>query len=278
MLCSIRGRPEPPPAVVRGWRAGRSLEIVERDAIICAWERGLRLPTYGDLDLIPVTGPQDVRDRSALAGLWQRALEQGITPGLARLPTAVPGLWSTVGSLVDRPGPGALASVGLKVSERPWAALLGAFQEAWQVRAALEASRTAGFDALPGGPIVTEQDRIRHMLTAEGYDCIRDWVAGFTDSVVDSDPLPITDEAVLEAILADGGDPVEVDLTARLPETLRRMGWHATKILPVGYQHLRMDETHRWSWNRPRLSTAADRGRCEARYPGCSVDRPHPLP
>ncbi|WP_232234547.1 YcaO-like family protein [Actinoplanes sp. N902-109] len=256
-------------------RRAALLEIVERDAVICAWERGLRLPAYRDLDLIPVHGPDDVRDRAGLAKLWQRALEHGITPGLARIPTAVPGLWSAVGSLVDAPGRGALASVGLKASDRPWAALLGAFQEAWQVRAALQA---ADPEQPAPGTIVTEHDRIQYMLTRDGYDCIRDWVAGFTGPVVDPEPRRSTDEAVLEAVLADGGDPVEVDLTDRLPLTLRTMGWRATKILPVNYQHLRMDETHRWSWNRPRLATADVRTGCEARYSGCSADRPHPLP
>lgn len=254
------------------------LEVVERDAVIAAWERGLRLPAYGDPERIVPAGPGDQRARSTLIGLWQQAQARGIAPLLARVPTAVPGLWCVVGSLVDPAGPQAMATVGLKVSDRPWDALLGAFQEAWQVRAALEQSRADRPPADPRTTIETEQDRIHYMLTREGYESIRDWVAGFVPGGQPPAVREVSDGDLLEAVLADGGDPVAVDLTARLSPVLQGMGWCAVKVLPVGYQHLRMDERHRWSWNAPRLESAPRRTGCEARYPGGSARRPHPLP
>ncbi|MFI5758066.1 YcaO-like family protein [Streptomyces sp. NPDC051569] len=301
------------------------LEIVERDAVLGAWERGLRLPAYDDPDQVdlgpagtaqagsaqagpgqagpgqagpgqagpaqagsaqvgtaqagPAHGsPGDRRSRTALTRLWRQARDRGITPRLARVPTAVPGLWCVIGSLVDPAGPGALATVGLKASDRPWDALLGAFQEAWQVRAALESSRAAGPRDEPLKTIVTEADRIHHMLTPDGYASVRDWVEGFVPAPGSPPAVDVSDEDILRAVLADGGDPVAVDLTPRLPPVLRSMGWCAVKVIPAGYQHLRMDESHGWSWNAPRLESAVARTGCEARYPGRSAARPHPLP
>lgn len=254
------------------------LEVVERDAILVAWERGLRLPSYTDPeDVVPRTAASGAA-RSALMSLWALARGEGLTPKLARLPTAVPQAWCFVAALVDPARPGALATVGLKVSDRPWEALLGAFQESWQVRTALELSRDE-MGVLPlDGPITDEDDRIRHMLTPEGFDSIRDWVEGFVPGERPAAPAPVNSGDLLHGILADGGDPVSVDLTPRLPAQLRSMGWHAVKVIPVGYQHLRMDERLTWSRNRPRLASAPERTGLTARYPETSPERPHPLP
>ncbi|MFU8872165.1 YcaO-like family protein [Micromonospora sp. SL4-19] len=255
------------------------LEIVERDAVTVAWERGLRLPSFPDPAEMTAVDPAGQKARTALLTLWRRAHDEGIIPSLARLPTAVPGLWCVVGALVDPPGPGAIATVGLKGSDRPWEALLGAFQEAWQVRTALELTRAEGGATDPVTMVETEHDRIRHMLTAAGYESVRDWVMGFT-AAGEATPTTATvaDQDILRAVLADGGDPVLVDLTPRLPAAVRAMGWCAVKVLPVGYQHLRMNERHRWSWNRPRLASAVGRTGHSAQYPGPCPDRPHPLP
>ena len=254
------------------------LEILERDAILTAWERGLRLPSYTDPEEVVPGDAGSGAARSALKSLWSLARSEGLAPKLARLPTAVPQVWCFMAALVDPAGPGALATVGLKISDRPWESLLGAFQEAWQVRTALELSRE-GLGATPlEGTITDEDDRIRHMLTPEGFDSIRDWVEGFVPGERPAPPTPVTSADLLRGILADGGDPVSVDLTPRLPEQLRNMGWHAAKVIPVGYQHLRMDERPGWSWNRPRLESAPERTGLPARYAGASPERPHPLP
>lgn len=270
-----------------GAAAGRSvemslraalLEIVERDAVMCAWERGLCLPRFPDPGSVGAVEPDATRARAALLGLWSRALDQGITPSLARLPTAVPGLWCVVGALVDPDCPRALATVGLKASDRPWDALLGALQEAWQVRTALDLTRAGGGPVEPPPAIATEHDRIAFMLTADGYRSVRDWVAGFVPGAAVEPAVRVRTEEILGAVLADGGDPVVVDLTRRLPAAVRTMGWSTVKVLPVGYQHLRMDERHHWSWNRPRLQSAAARTGCRARFDAGAQERPHPLP
>ncbi|MET9610521.1 YcaO-like family protein [Streptomyces sp. NPDC006512] len=251
------------------------IEVIERDAFTVAWGRQLRLPAYTD-PAAAVTTPADRPTAEALRGLWQRALDADITPTLARIPTAVPGLWCIVASLVEPARPGALATVGMKASDRPHDALLGALQEAWQVRTALE---TARLDPRPVPEVlVTEHDRIQYMLTPRAHTAVSDWVAGFTPSRRPMTPTEVSTEDIVAGILADGADPVVVDLTPRLPATVASMGWQAVKVVPAGYQHLRMDETHRWSWNRPRLDSAPERTGCPARLDDHTAAAPHPLP
>ncbi|MFF3940613.1 YcaO-like family protein [Streptomyces phaeofaciens] len=250
------------------------IEIVERDAFTTAWGRRLRLPSWTD-PLTAVAGSPDHPTGEALRALWQRALAEGIEATFAHIPTAVPGLWCVLACLVE-PG-GAMATVGMKASDRPHDALLGALQEAWQVRAALEAS--ASFGPLPASaPVVTEHDRIRHMLTGRARDAVRDWVAGFTPAVQPMTVSEVGTDDLLAALLADGADPLLVDLTPRLPATATAMGWQAVKVIPAGYQPLRMDETHDWTWHLPRLASAPERTGCPARLDDHRAAAPHPLP
>lgn len=255
------------------------LETIERDAFTVAWERGLRLPTITDPDAAAPGDPADpgeVRARETLARLWRLTGSAGLRPVLARVPV-VAGLWCVVATLVDA-DPAGRCSVGLKVSDRPWAALLGAFQEAWQLHAAM-----AGFadgPALTREQVVTEEDRVRYLTTPAGIADTRDWVAGFLPATPGSPwpaPSPVPTDDLVAAVVADGGDPLLVDLTPRLPAALRAMGWRSVKVVPVGYQALRMDESRRWTFHRDRLATAPDRTGCEARYPA-GTGRVHPLP
>ncbi|MGW3655956.1 hypothetical protein ACWD6R_09685 [Streptomyces sp. NPDC005151] len=50
------------------------------------------------------------------------------------------------------------------------------------------------------------------------------------------------------------------------------------KVVAPGYQNLRMDETHEWSWHLPRLASAAERTGCPARRDDPRDAAPHPLP
>ncbi|MFF4228970.1 hypothetical protein [Streptomyces sp. NPDC001820] len=79
-------------------------------------------------------------------------------------------------------------------------------------------------------------------------------------------------------LLVDGADPLAIDLTGRLPVALREMGWAAVKVVPVGYQQLRMTESYGFSWNTERLRTAESRAGLAADGRPAYRDRPHPLP
>ncbi|MFB7931418.1 YcaO-like family protein [Streptomyces sp. NPDC056039] len=249
--------------------AAAMTEVTERDALTVAWDRQLRLPTY-------TPSPAD----TGLRAVWERARAAGLTPVLARIPTAVPGLWCMTACLIDPEGPGALATVGMKASTRPAEAAAKAFQEAWQVRAALRALRAQG-EMGHLGPIVTEHDRLSHMLTRPAYEAVRDWVAGFQEPGTLPAPPPARDlgaEEIRRALTADGAGLLAVDLTPRLPQAVAAMGWHVVKVLAPGYQNLRMDETHGWSRHLPRLASAAERTGCPARLDDPREAAPHPLP
>ncbi|MFD4938008.1 YcaO-like family protein [Streptomyces virginiae] len=249
--------------------AAAMTEVTERDALTVAWGRQLRLPTY-------TPSPAD----TALRAVWQRAGAEGLTPVLARIPTAVPGLWCMTAFLIDPEGPDALAAVGMKASTRPAEAAVKAFQEAWQVRAALRAVRAQGGSGHPA-TVVTEHDRLCHMLTRTAYETVRDWVAGFQEP----DPLPALPPTrdlgaaeIRRALNADGAHLLAVDLTPRLPSAVAAMGWHVVKVVAPGYQNLRMDETHLWSWHLPRLASAPERTGCPAGLDDPRTAAPHPLP
>ncbi|MFF7309683.1 YcaO-like family protein [Streptomyces sp. NPDC008137] len=249
--------------------AAAMTEVTERDALTVAWDRQLRLPTY-------TPAPAG----TGLRAVWERARAAGLTPVLARIPTAVSGLWCMTACLIDPEGPGALATVGMKASTRPAEAAAKAFQEAWQVRVALRALRARGETGHPG-PIVTEHDRLSHMLTRPAYEAVRDWVAGFQEPVTLPAPPPARDlgaEEIRRALTADGAGLLAVDLTPRLPRAVAAMGWHVVKVLAPGYQNLRMDETHRWSRHLPRLASAVERTGCPARLDDPRDAAPHPLP
>jgi hypothetical protein len=149
-----------------------------------------------------------------------------------------------------------------------------------QVRAALRAPRGQGDTGRPAS-IVTEHDRLRHMLSRTAYESVRDWVAGFRDP----DPLPapspardLTAEEIRRALTADDAGLLVVDLTPRLPSAVAAMAWHVVKVLAPGYQSLRMDETHLWSWHLPRLASAPERTGCAAGLDDPREAAPHPLP
>ncbi|WP_031012255.1 YcaO-like family protein [Streptomyces sp. NRRL F-5727] len=249
------------------------VEVAERDALTVAWGRQLRLPTH-------TPAPEDTR----LRAVWQQAEAEGLRPVLARIPVAATGLWCMTALLIEPDAPGdtvPLAAVGMKASTRPAEAAVKAFQEARQVRAALRALRAQG-ETGPRGPlVVTEHDRLCHMLTRRSYDAVRAWADGFQEPVPlpgpsAAPPLPVRE--LTESMNADGAALLAVDLTPRLPAPVAAMGWKVMKVLAPGYQNLRMDETHRWSWHLPRLASAPDRTGCPARLDDPRDAAPHPLP
>ena len=80
-------------------------------------------------------------------------------------------------------------------------------------------------------------------------------------------------------LIADGLDPYLVDLTYHLPELARRQGWSVLKVVPVGYQPLRIDERTSFGWNSHRLGSVQDRTGVPTRLPLHQLSPlPHPLP
>ncbi|MDT3726769.1 YcaO-like family protein [Streptomyces sp. DSM 41972] len=246
------------------------LEMVERDAIMTAWQRGLRLPQV----ILPDAGPRPVREAQRLRTAAQAA---GTRTVLAEIPTAVPGVFCCTAVALDDDGQ--TAAVGSKASLAPAAAALGALQEALQIHSLLRNARALR-TAVRTEKITGEKDRIAFLLTREAGDLIRDWVDGFRSANVlpaDTAAPDVSPQALVSALVADGADPLLVDLTPRLPGPLKSMGWTVVKVIPVGYQPLRMSEEPTWNWNGHRLRTAEERTALTARY-APEQYRPHPLP
>jgi ribosomal protein S12 methylthiotransferase accessory factor len=264
------------------------LEIIERDAFMVAWERELRLPLL-DPDRLLRNGSMDASGRDArrrLAVLRDRLAAAGLLMVIASLPCGVPQVRGVVAVVIDLTSESPIAAVGCKASFDQVDSAAGAIQEALQIRSTM----INGRQRLSSGPpdeVVTDEDRVRWLASRHGFAAVSEWVAGFRAA---TEPAPTESVAgpssgsgqLVDAIVADGGDPIVVELTGRLPEPLRVMGWAAVKVIPVGYQHLRIDERMPHSWNVPRLASATERTGVPARAPWPSATdephRPHPLP
>lgn len=239
------------------------LETVERDAIIVSWTRRRRTRAI-DLDGRLADGPPDASWRR-VADLLALVRRGGMQPVLAELPLSVPGLVCVVGGVRVETPTGPATCVGAKVSDDPGQAVAGALEESLQLYRSLLAVRATATEP-PPSVITGDNDRLAFLASPRGAASIGEWLA---------DPLPSTypltlprlgTDDLLAALIADGLDPIVLDLSDRLPERVRAMGWSVVKVVPAGYQPLRIDERTTYGWNERRLG------------PGERCPDPHPLP
>ena len=109
-----------------------------------------------------------------------------------------------------------------------------------------------------------ESARARYCLGTRPAAHLRSWLEccreGAAPAAPSSGPGPAGERAALVAGLrAEGLRPLACDLTPRLPDRARELGWHVVRALVLGHQGLRMDERHDWSWVRRRLERWAER-------------------
>ncbi|MGR8009526.1 YcaO-like family protein [Streptomyces hypolithicus] len=256
------------------------LEMIERDVLLVAWERRLR-PTRIDVDAVgagPVRSGKENTHWRSLLRLWASARRAGLVPVVADLPTGVPGVVCTVAVIIDETGPQPLATVGCNATDRVGWSMLGALQEALQIRSAVVNQRESHGYGEPPAEIVDDDDRLRYVASRQCFDLVSEWAGGFRGTRTPRTEYKVTTAAIVTGLLADGADPMAIDLTGRLPVALREMGWAAVKVVPVGYQHLRMTESYGFSWNTERLRTAETRTGLSAARGPTGRSRPHPLP
>nr|WP_238420840.1 YcaO-like family protein [Streptomyces taklimakanensis] len=256
------------------------LETVERDAFTVAWERRLRLPRVRvDLDAAgDVPGGKENARRRSLRALWRKAEQAGLVPLVADLPTGLPGITCSVGVVLDEKRPAPLATVGCNATDDPWWSMLGALQEALQIRSVVVNSWDDRERGRAPAVIANDDDRLRYVASEDGHRCVSEWVEGFTGTREPRPRVQVPTEEIVRYLVEDGADPVAVDLTHRLPAPLREMGWAAMKVITVGYQPLRLVEDHPFTWNAHRLRTAQARTGCPAGPASRCPSRPHPLP
>ncbi len=235
------------------------LELIERDAVGIAWAAELTLQEYDVEAELALARPG--ADWRHLARLHRWALNHGLRPRLLRVP-GPPGLHCVLAAVLDGPS---LGAVGAKAHPDPGRALLVALQESLQIRDALRKLRAGWGGGVPE-VVRDDLDRARLWLTEPA-------AAELARRLRDLPPVPPGAPApepvdLLSTVVRDGGRPAVVDLTGRLPEAHRVMGWHAVKVVVAGYQALRMDERCEFTWQRERLVRAG------ARTPN---PFPHPL-
>jgi ribosomal protein S12 methylthiotransferase accessory factor len=252
------------------------LETVERDAVIVAWARQQRLLGV-DVDAALATADPDA-EWAELARTLALARTAGLEPTFARVPLGIDGLVCVVGGVRSNGAHHPLVSLGAKVSGHPATALYGAMHESFQLHDALRMFESAdAHEAV----VTDETERVRFLASGSGAAALASWLA---DPVTGDYPTTVrrpeqTAGELRAALLADGLDPYVVDLTDRLPARVRAQGWTVVKVIPVGYQPLRIDEGTTYGWNRRRLETLETRTGVAARRASDDLCRlPHPLP
>lgn len=237
-------------------------EQIERDAVSVAWAAGIRLDQF-DPGREIASAPPSPRWRH-FARLYGAARDLGLRPRLFRVPV-LPGMHCAVATVIEGDD---LAAVGAKADEDLGRTLLTALQESLQIREFLTLRREEGKPATPSGAVCDDADRAQLWLSAPAIAELRRRTdhARTTPSGVPSAPRRALPDLVA-AVLADGGRPAAVDLTARLPPAHRAMGWRAVKVVVPGYQPLRMDERHEFTWRYDRIAAAGAKTPCRFPHP-----------
>jgi ribosomal protein S12 methylthiotransferase accessory factor len=233
--------------------AAAAREVLERDAAMIAWARQARLPR---LDLRTIA-----RGSRPLAKVLEVAGRAGLEPVAAVAPTAVAGTDCVIGVVIDREA--RIAAAGLAVGDPA-----KAISEALQVRSVLlgVARHYKGAD-VPAA-VASDIDRARVWTAPRALETMERWLAGLGP--------PLRERSAGSSIGLDG--VAIVDLTPRLPQPIRDLGWHAVKALAPQHQPLRMSELHAWSWNHERLAAPERDWGVDCLIPAGQVEAcPHPF-
>ncbi|AZZ49647.1 hypothetical protein C5E02_10720 [Rathayibacter rathayi] len=244
------------------------LELLERDALMVAWARQLRIERIE---------PSTLGDVS-LAGLSSLVERIGLEVVVGDLGCDVDGVEAVIAICLDRSAE--LGSVGSKASTSLVGAVVGAIQESLQalrlgraMRLGTGGSRPAT-DRLPR----TEMDRARYWAEPAAFAYLDGWAQSFQPSGSSDPPARRSCVSALESTIRCGFEPLVVDLSARLPVEVRDAGWKAVKVLCPGLQPLRLDESLPFSWLQSRIMSAEHRtGFTSPLASGEVFHVPHPL-
>lgn len=248
------------------------LETVERDAVIVSWARRLHLRAI-DLGSLAAREDDGGRELDDLLGLAGAA---GLSSVVAEVPASVRGVRCVVGGFRADSDAGPTICVGATASDDLATAVRGALAKSLLLPH-LAAPRDDRARIDPPSVITGEEDRLAFFASVRGADALEHWLA---------DPAPprartaggLSCEGLLRHSMSDGLDPLVLDLTCRLPRAARDRGWSVVKVVPAGYQPLRVDERCAFGWHLGRVRNAPRRTGVPARL-GTDQRRwaPHPL-
>ena len=246
-----------------GARLRAMVELVERDAFERAWQG---VTTVRALELQAVEPGPGVRE------LRRAVQDRGYTVRLGLLETVV-GIPAAVALLRRGDGP---VGVGCSAGSSVAACAVKAVTEGIQVETLLH----NWADERPRGPLSarprTETQRLDRLCQASVWTDVWAFGDGFALAPPpELGPAPTNSTELAHRLAEHGVEVVSVDLTARLPEPVRDLGWVVVRVLPLGLQALRGDDSLPWTWCLSRMAHAAEDADAALRRLQHAV--PHPL-
>lgn len=231
------------------------LELIERDAVQCAWA--------GLMNVELISNHQLLNDLPANAGtgrLLRAALSTGLRPVLGRVTPAVAGVAVVVCVIVDRGGDRTVGATGSKASPVVADSIRGALQEALQVHELLTNLTNCRY-APTTIEVTDDVARAWWWTRAENVDELDAFSSRFRPSTNLRAPAAMTTNlrSVVRNLAEDGTRVLVVDLDHRLPAAVSALGWHAVKAICPGYQQLRMDHTNDGTINTVRFDILSAR-------------------
>lgn len=248
------------------------MEVIERDTVMTAWARQLILDA-----LVPGT-PSSGGWLTPQLTFTVKCLEQmGRSVRFARCRTGVDGVDVYIAMVVS--GNELQCGFGAKASTSPAAGVLGSLYEAIQLFDVLDLAQSWTEVPVVEQPR-NDEERARYWSFPHAAAVLRSWFDTFqpiSEVLTESEPTGASELARLMA--TDAGGSISVaNLTQRLPEPARRIGWHAVKAIASNYQLLRINETRQDTWNRARLAGTEQRtGYASTVESEAVFPIPHPL-
>lgn len=203
-------------------------ELIERDAVMCAW--------YDPARARRITDTRPLGEE--FGRLAEKARRVGVALHLVDAPGRRPGVLLCLAVDVAR----GVVGAGISLERTPAQTALKAAQEALQIRALLIRLKASERPLPLELPLTSERDRARFWCAPGAVEVAGRWL----------DQVPATEHVIVAdarmAAWPDAvGEHVVVDLTPRLPGPIRAMGWCAVKMFAPELQPLRMSEAHAWN-------------------------------
>lgn len=212
-------------------------ELIERDAVMRAW--------YCPALARRIADPRPLGEE--FGRLAEKARQVGVALHLVDAPGRRRGVLMCLA--VDEAR--GVVGAGISLERTPAQTALKAVQEALQIRSLLIRLKATERPLPPELPITSERDRARFWCAPGAVDLAGRWL----------DMVPASDHEIVHTAQAAAwpdavGEHVVVDLTARLPDPIRAMGWCAVKMFAPELQPLRMSEAHAWNVLEPQAFDA----------------------
>ncbi|WP_284979925.1 YcaO-like family protein [Arthrobacter sp. fls2-241-R2A-200] len=226
-------------------------EIIERHAAMRGWDRpeaALRFE-LADAAFEPISGaprPRSAGPDARVLDVAKAAASQGVELELVLLDESHGhAVWMAV-AIDTKHG---VVGAGLGLEHDRFLGVLRAVQESLQIRSLLINLKDSEGERPMAPPITSEMARARYWAADASITAIRTWL----------DRIPRASHSLVsdaEASAADGQQGAWpdilagytlIDLTPRLPQAIREMGWCAVKIFCDTLQPLRMSEALEWN-------------------------------